>query len=92
METHTGLARRVTRAAIARFRTTVFSSALLHVETVDAFVEELAWKLFLRYDDKGFSMMDCTSFAGMQQLGLRRAFTFDRHRAQAGFEPLPRLP
>ncbi len=47
-----------------------------------------AWDRYRRFTDKEFSFTDVTSFLMMEQLGIRRAFTFDRHFSQAGFEVL----
>lgn len=38
---------------------------------------------------RDLSLADCASFAAMRRLGLRRAFTFDPHFSQQGFEVLP---
>lgn len=38
-----------------------------------------AWHIFQRYDDKSFSFTDCTTFAVMERLNIRSAFTFDEH-------------
>ena len=38
------------------------------------------------------SLVDCTSFAVMRSLGLRRAFTLDPHFAEQGCEVVPELP
>ena len=51
--------------------------------------EERAWEIFLKYKDKDFSYTDCTSFAVMQRLSCRKAFTFDNHFRQIGFEVVP---
>lgn len=91
MESYTGLVNRVERGLIARFRETIHSSRQISIQRVDALTEELAWELFLRYDDKRVSMVDCSSFATMEQLGITQAFTFDRHFAQVGFQTLPKL-
>ena len=91
MEAYTGLVGRVERSAIARLRATVAASRQMDAQWVDQFTEELAWELFMRYDDKDVSMVDCASFAIMEQLGITVAFTFDRHFAQVGFQTLPRL-
>lgn len=91
MESYTGLVNRVERRLIARFRETIYSSRQISIQRVDALTEELAWELFLRYDDKRVSMVDGSSFATMEQLGITQAFTFDRHFAQVGFQTLPKL-
>lgn len=41
-----------------------------------------AWKIFQRYDDKGFSFTDCTTFAAMERLNLPTVFGFDEHFKQ----------
>ena len=56
------------------------------VERVTEEDEERAKEIVLRYADKSFSFTDATSFAVMQRLRLRRAFAFDRHFQQFGFE------
>jgi uncharacterized protein len=38
---------------------------------------------------RDLSLVDCTSFAIMRSLGLRKVFTFDPHFAEQGFEVLP---
>jgi uncharacterized protein len=91
MEAYSALAGRVERSAIAKFRATLKSSGTIRVERVDEFMEELAWQLFMRYDDKAVGMVDCTSFAIMEQWRITEAFTFDRHFKQIGFQTLPRL-
>lgn len=91
MEAYSALVGRVERSAIAKFRATLRSSAIIRVERVDAFLEESAWQLFMRYDDKAVGMVDCTSFAIMEQWQITEAFTFDRHFKQVGFQTLPRL-
>ena len=46
--------------------------------------------LFLSRRDKSWSVTDCTSFALMQERGIREALTTDHHFEQAGFEVLLR--
>jgi predicted nucleic acid-binding protein len=49
--------------------------------------DELKARDILRaYTDKSFSYTDATSFAVMERLRIRRAFAFDKHFEQYGFE------
>ena len=51
---------------------------------------EKAWKIFLKYDDQdGMDLVDCLSFAIMERLSLRKAFTFDKDFETYGFVKLP---
>jgi uncharacterized protein len=45
-----------------------------------------AIRLMRKYADKEISFTDCISFAMMRRLGIRIAFTFDRHFRDAGFQ------
>ncbi len=60
----------------------------LQIIYLDAPLQAEAWDLFLRYAGNGASAVDCTSFAIMRRLRIRKAFTFDRHFRAAGFETL----
>jgi len=51
--------------------------------------EERAKQILFQYDDKDFSFADTISFAVMERLAIRLAFTFDRDFAQYGFTVLP---
>jgi hypothetical protein len=48
-----------------------------------------------KYGERPSSVLDvctdCVSFALMRRHDLNRAFTFDRHFADAGFEVVPRV-
>ena len=54
------------------------------VITVNARDLRRAYAIVRQYDDKDFSLTDATSFAIMERLQLRYAFTFDRNFAQYG--------
>lgn len=47
-------------------------------------IEAVRW--MRKYSDKEISFTDCISFAIMRRLGIRTAFTFDRHFLDAGFQ------
>lgn len=61
------------------------SDLIVRVAEVD---EGRARQIVRRYDDKLFSLVDATSFAVMERLGITQAFTFDRHFVQFGFQAL----
>jgi hypothetical protein len=44
-----------------------------------------AWKLFKK-EWSGLSFTDCTCFAMMKRMGIKRVFGFDKHFERAGFE------
>lgn len=44
-----------------------------------------AVKLFDRYQDKTWGLVDCLSFVVMREMQISTALTFDHHFAQAGF-------
>jgi predicted nucleic acid-binding protein len=48
--------------------------------------ERRAEEILTHYDDKDFSLTDALSFAVMERLGIRVAFSLDRHFAQFGWE------
>jgi uncharacterized protein len=50
--------------------------------------EARAKQILFQYEDKDFSFADATSFAVMERLAIRLAFTFDRDFAQYGFTVL----
>ena len=47
--------------------------------------EDRAHQIVASHLDKDYSYTDATSFAIMERLGIRRAFSFDRHFEQYGF-------
>lgn len=57
----------------------------IQVVHVDETLENESWRLWKSRPDKTWSLVDCASFAVMQQCGLREALTTDQHFEQAGF-------
>lgn len=43
-----------------------------------------AWEIFDKYEDKSWSLTDCTSYAFMNRIGIKKAFAFDPHFDQFG--------
>ena len=65
------------------------NARFIDILRIDEAIWQEAWKMFRAYDDKAWAFTDCTSFVLMQQTKLYRAFTFDQHFAQAGFQLWP---
>jgi len=77
---------RVSHKSAVLFGDSLFNSSIVNVVNISDEAKEAARKLFRKYDDKELSYTDCTSFAVMNKLKIRKAFTFDEHFVQTGFE------
>jgi predicted nucleic acid-binding protein len=86
LETWILLRHRLSRAAAERYWDGIRggAAALESVTTVDL---EAAWAVGLAFPDQDFSIVDRTSFAVMQRLGVYRAASFDDHFAVFRFGP-----
>ena len=62
---------------------------LVRIEWIDEVVHAQAMSAFIAADRRGLSLVDLASFETMRRLGIRSAFTFDRHFRQHGFEIVP---
>lgn len=91
VETWTLLRHRLHRGAAERFWDGL-RSGVAQMESVTSADLEAAWAIGERYPDQDFSIIDRSSFAMMQRLGIRRVLSFDddfavfrygRSRAQA---------
>jgi predicted nucleic acid-binding protein len=59
---------------------------LISVEWISREAHDAALAAVLTADRKNLSLVDCSSFHVMRETGVRRAFVFDRHFAEQGFE------
>lgn len=88
-ETFTLLARRASYAFAAERARVLLQSSSLAILRPDAEDELGALQWFEKFADHGISFTDAVSFALMRRHRIRRAFTFDRDFADAGFETWP---
>jgi len=58
------------------------------VVSLDQNLFDQAFKLFKKYKDKEWGLVDCVSFIVMKSRGIEQAFTADKHFKQAGFRAL----
>ena len=85
-ETWRLLRKRLGRPVAERFFGSI-RAALAELEYIDARDVEAAWTIGLGYPDQDFSIVDRTSFAVMERLGVRRVATFDSDFAIYRFGP-----
>ena len=62
---------------------------LVRVEWIGPTQHETATKIMLAAGRQQLSLVDCTSFETMRQLGITTAFAFDSHFVEQGFECIP---
>lgn len=65
------------------------ASKITKIIKVDEEIFPKAWEIFKKHRDKFWSFTDCTSFAIMEKMNIKTAFTFDKHYIQAGFNTIP---
>ena len=75
--------------AAKRFLDTLGQSGKLERLFVTEHLERQAYEILHGYADHPFSFVDATSFVAMKALGIKDAYTFDKHFAAAGFAVLP---
>lgn len=89
-ETCTLLARRAGCSFAAERARNILGSQALSILRPSEKHESEALRYFEKFADQEASFTDCVSFALMREAKIRKAFSFDRHFAQAGFELWPR--
>ena len=86
-ETHALFLHRAGRFYAAHFLSQLDQSSTT-IEQVTSDDERQARAILRQHDDHDFSYTDATSFAVMNRLGTRAAFTFDRNFAEYGLNVL----
>jgi len=75
-----------TRRAFAELNRLIRAGDGIVLIPLDEALQDEGTSLFLARPDKGWSLMDCTSFVLMNQRSIHKALTTDHHFKQAGFE------
>jgi predicted nucleic acid-binding protein len=78
VESWTLIHHKLGKAASQKFWSTI-RSGLFQLQRVSASDLERAWEIFNQYADQDFSLVDCCSFAMMENLRIDEAFSFDHH-------------
>ena len=56
---------------------------------VDEIIHKQGMSALLAANLRNLSLVDCTSFEIMRQIGLDKVFTFDPHFSEQGFKVIP---
>lgn len=92
-ETHALLMRYRGAARTMAFYDDITADRLHEIVRVDVELEQAAVESWVRPRvDQAFSLCDAVSFEVMKRERVKRALTFDRHFAAAGFEILTYVP
>jgi predicted nucleic acid-binding protein len=83
---------RLGHASAVRFLNSLQASPRIELVYLKRQSIEAAMRLFRERPDKGWSLMDCTSFVIMKELGLDTALALDEHFRQRGLSPFQREP
>lgn len=86
LETIVLLQNRLGVAAVRGFHEDIVP--LIGVEWVDHEIHSAGMAALLSSGKRALSLVDCTSFEVMRRLGIKKAFVFDRHFKQQGFQVL----
>jgi len=77
---------RVSHSSALLFGESILSSRIVNLINIDKAYLQKTIKCFKKFQDKRFSFTDCTSYVLMKDLKIQKAFTFDDHFRQMGFE------
>jgi predicted nucleic acid-binding protein len=83
-ETHALLLRDIGIDKATRFLVDIYASPAVTVGLVDRDDENRAIEILQQYADKDFSFADALAFAVSARVGIRYAWSFDRHFKQYG--------
>jgi predicted nucleic acid-binding protein len=89
-ETYTALMVRVGRGEAIEWGRRFRASGAIELVRLDQEVEDDAWEILDRHEDKLWSYVDATSFALIERDGGGEAFAFDAHFEQRGLRVHPR--
>ncbi|GEA14480.1 MAG: hypothetical protein PWR22_1945 [Moorella sp. (in: firmicutes)] len=84
VETYALVQRRLGMEALRVFHEDILP--LLQVEWIDAELHQWGANAVLTANRRNLSLVDAVSFAVMRKLGIKKAFAFDRHFFEQGFE------
>jgi uncharacterized protein len=88
-ETYTALMVRVGRGEAIEWGRRFRAGGAIDLVHVDRPIEQRAWEILERHEDKRWSYVDATSFALIERDGVEEAFAFDGHFSQRDLRLVP---
>jgi uncharacterized protein len=88
-ETYTALMVRVGRGEAIEWGRRFRAGGAIDLVHLDRPIEDRAWEILERHEDKRWSYVDATSFALIERDGCEEALAFDAHFVQRGLRVLP---
>ena len=76
---------RIPRSKIINYIEGLKTSEVVDLLHIDESLDARAWKLLKERSDKQWSLVDCSSFVVMNEIGISEALTSDHNFEQAGF-------
>jgi uncharacterized protein len=73
------------KQGVVNFYQQIQAASNVEIIAVDSSLIESGVKLYANRLDKGYSLTDCISMIVMQQLGISKILTHDKHFTQEGF-------
>ncbi|PIU68771.1 hypothetical protein COS81_02740 [candidate division WWE3 bacterium CG06_land_8_20_14_3_00_42_16] len=83
-EVLTVLSLRISKQKALEFGETVFDNGL-NVVLIDEDLQHDSWEIFRKIAGKNVSFFDCTAFALMQSVDVKKVFSFDQDFKKQGF-------
>lgn len=71
------------------FGNSLLNSKVVNIVEIDRDFRKEAWYIFTKYKDHRFSYTDCTSFAVLQQIKIKRVFGYDKDFESMHFTLFP---
>jgi len=85
-ETITRIQRKVSKEKAVVIGNLLIQNPRIEILTPSNTVIQKAWEIYQKYMDQDFSFVDCISFAVMQDMSIKKAFSFDKHFQIMKFE------
>lgn len=88
-ETLSLITKRINKHTGIQFLEIIEKSQILKIIYANETLTQTALRLYRKYTDKDFDLIDATSFVLCKERKIKQVLTLDKHFSQMGFEMLP---